>query len=557
MRGYDGNRSVSPDLDALLPLSFNITTVLMPCITVIFILAVPVFEENLHAATYYVACDTGDDTNDGVSELHAWKSASKVAKFGFANGDKILFKRGCVWEDVSIKITRSFELGAYGDAAALPQLLGAVRANFRRLPGLQNVFSTSAEIEPSSPVGKEILVVHDQRHGQFYKKVSNIESLGDSGKFYYDLPSRMLYVFPLEGTDLQHDVLIGSKPHIVEFQQIDVERVVIDGLELSFANEYAVGFWYQGSGTKNGSLKIANCLISGNAYQAIHIGGTNTFRDVDIVNNTITANGNEGIYIGYIKGLERGEVVTQRLRISGNVIGGQGFGWRSEGPDSAAGGEGIDIKKGVAAATIDHNTVFDITASYGIGTQSSNVIIENNTVRNVQMWGTTQESNVAAGIYLDAYDNKGPVVVRGNTVTTSNTHGIVIRGDAQLRPRVEIYDNVISVDEPFSPFAFTSQNLTNTIIRNNRTQGGRAGLAVVKPCCRPANVEVHHNDFRNVSVPLVAAQDVSAGVRVYSNVFCFKGVVNAGQKNAIPNNTFSNACASSNSLGPPQQLQVR
>jgi hypothetical protein len=509
----------------------------------------------LNAATYYVACDTGDDANEGVSELDAWKSASKASTFNFIHGDKILFKRGCTWEDVSLKVTHSMEFGAYGDGAR-PQLIGATRANLWRRLGSQNVFFTVAEIEPSSPVGKEILVVHDKQHGQFYKKVPTIGSLDDSGRFYYDLPARILYVFPLEGTDLPYDVLIGSKPHILEFQQTNVERVVIDGLELSFANEYAIGFWYQGSGTKNGSLKIANCLITGNAYQAIHIGGTNTFKDVDILNNTITANGNEGIYIGYIKGKEKGEVVTRQLRVSGNSIGGGGFGWRGEGPSSAANGEGIDIKRGIVSAIIDHNTVFDLTAQYGIGAQSSNIIIEHNTIRDVQMWGTTQESSVA-GIFLDAYDNKGTTVVRGNTITTPGTHGIVIRGDADLRPRFEIYDNDVLVEAPFSPFAFTSQNITNTLIRNNRTKGGRAGLAILKPCCPPADVDVHDNDIRDVSVPVVSVQNVSAGLRIYSNSFCFKGVVDAGQKSIFPNNTFSSECTSVRRLNPPQDIQVR
>src|SRR5262245_8015616 len=165
----------------------------------------------LNAATYYVACDTGDDGSEGMSELSAWQSASKVSRFPFMNGDKVLFKRGCTWEDVSLKLTRSMEFGAYGDGAP-PQLIGATRANLWRRLGSQNVFATAAEIEPSSPVGKEILVVHDKKHAQFYKKVPTLGSLDASGKFYYDLPAKMLYVFPVEGTDLPHDVLIGSKP---------------------------------------------------------------------------------------------------------------------------------------------------------------------------------------------------------------------------------------------------------------------------------------------------------------------------------------------------------
>lgn len=525
-------------------------------LAIIVLLALPATVENLHAETFYVSCDTGDDANDGVSERHAWKSASKTARFEFMNGDRILFKRGCVWEDVSIKITRSVELGAYGDAAALPQLIAAAHVRVWSKPDPRGIVYTFRAIEPGVPSIKEILIVYDARHSRFYEKVRALESLDAPGKFFHDSESNGLHVFPLEGADLQRDMLISSRPHVLEFQTVNVERVVVDGLHLSFANEYAIGFWYQSSGTRNGYLKVVNSLFSGNAYQAIHIGGTNSFRDVDIVNNTITANGNEGIYIGYIKGSEEGEVVTGMLRISGNTIGGLGFGWRSKGLGSAANGEGIDIKKGVAAAMIDHNTIADLTGFYGIGVQSSNAIIEQNTIRNVHMRDAPPDSGIA-GIMVDANESNGPTVVRGNRVDVRGANGIAIRGHGDRKPRFEIYDNAITVEEPYFPIAFTSQNVTNTVIRNNRMQGGRAGLWVQRPCCPPANVEFHGNDVRGVSVPFLAAQDVSAGVRIYGNDFCLKGAVDAGQKTATPNNTFSNNCAFSNSPVPPQQLQAR
>ncbi len=349
--------------------------VLIACLSVV---------DDLKAATYYVACDTGDDANEGVSESTAWKSTSRVSSFAFVNGDKVLFKKGCTWKDASIKISRSVEFGAYGVAATAPQLMGATSSRNWSSLGSRGIFFTQAAIEPGVPSIKEILIVHDQIHSRFYDKVRALESLDSVGKFFHDVAASTLYVFPLEGANLQQDIHFSSKPHIFEFQQVNVERVVVDGLQISFANEYAIGFWYQSSGTRNGSLKVVNCTFFGNAYQAIHIGGTNSFRDVDILNNTITANGNEGMYIGYIKGSEEGEVVTGLLRISGNTIGGEGFGWRSDGPGSAANGDGIDIKKGVAAAIIDNNTIFDLIGFYGIGVQSSNVVIEKNTIRDIK-----------------------------------------------------------------------------------------------------------------------------------------------------------------------------
>lgn len=495
----------------------------------------------LQAAIYYVACESGNDAHEGLSEAEAWQSAGKVSTFDFQDGDRVRFKRGCTWEDVSIKISRSLTFEAYGPAVAPPRLMAAARKRSWSKPFAKGLVFTKAGIAPGSPSPKEILIVRDEKHSRFYERVHALALLDSAGQFFHDVAAGTLYVIPIAGVDLQQDLYISSKPHVLEFQPVNVERVMVDGLHLSFANQYAIGFWYQSSGAMNGSLKIENCTFTGNAYQAIHIGGTNTFKDVEILNNTITANGHEGIYIGYVKGKEEGEVVTGMLRISGNMIGGLGFGWRSEGLGSAANGDGIDIKKGVAAAVIDHNTIVDVNGSYGIGAQTSNVLIENNTIRDVHMSGATADSSIA-GIFVDAYDNKGPTVVRGNTVTTPAANGVVIRGNAERKPRVEIYDNEIAVGDLYFPFAFTSQNVTNTLIRNNRARGGQAGLAVLKPCCPPAGVEFRDNIVRDVSSPLVSAQDVSAGVLVQSNVFCLKSPVDARLRTILPNNIFSSDC---------------
>ncbi|NWF72924.1 MAG: right-handed parallel beta-helix repeat-containing protein [Nitrospirae bacterium] len=507
------------------------------------------------AATYYVACDTGRDANDGLSELRPWQSAAKVATFPFLNGDVVFFKKGCRWEDVSIKISKSLHFGAYGEGSSPPQLLGSRRASAWTKIDFRGVFVTEAALEQGVPSRREILIVHDDKNGRFYSRTGSLDSVDAPGKFFHDVPGSRLYVFPLPDVDLSRNLHIASKPHVLEFQRTDVERVVVDGLSLSFANEYAIGFWYQSSGTNNGSLTVSNCSFFGNAYQAIHIGGTNTFQEVDILKNTVTANGNEAFYIRYLKRNEEGEVIKRLLRISGNTIGGQGFGWRSEGPESAANGDGIDIKAGVAAAVIDHNMVFDVAGMYGIGVQSSNVLIEHNTVGNIRMWNAPPETSVA-GIFVDPYDSKGTVVVRNNKVAVSGANGIVIRGDATRRPAVEIYENDIAVEAPYFAVAFTSQNVTNTVIRNNRIKGGQAALFFMKPCCPPSHVEIHDNDFRGMAAPFVTAQDLSAGVRFYSNSFCFSGLVDPAYAHKLAGNAVSSGCEVIQPQ-PPQGILVK
>jgi len=70
-------------------------------------------------ATYYVDSELGDDKNTGTSESTAWKSFSNINKVIFEAGNKILLKRGGVWQGQiapkgSGTPTNPITLGAYG-----------------------------------------------------------------------------------------------------------------------------------------------------------------------------------------------------------------------------------------------------------------------------------------------------------------------------------------------------------------------------------------------------------------------------------------------------------
>lgn len=48
-------------------------------------------------ATYYIDCSNGNDTNNGTSVASAWKTISKANTAPLNPGDKLLFKRECIW----------------------------------------------------------------------------------------------------------------------------------------------------------------------------------------------------------------------------------------------------------------------------------------------------------------------------------------------------------------------------------------------------------------------------------------------------------------------------
>jgi hypothetical protein len=68
--------------------------------------------------TYYVDC-AGSDSNLGISQSSPWRSLSKASNAPLLPGDKLLFRRGCVW-DGTLSLKRSgtvllpITVGAYG-----------------------------------------------------------------------------------------------------------------------------------------------------------------------------------------------------------------------------------------------------------------------------------------------------------------------------------------------------------------------------------------------------------------------------------------------------------
>jgi hypothetical protein len=81
------------------------------------------------AATYYVDAAGGNDSRDGLSEATAWATLEKVNARTYQPGDRILLKRGSVWNSARLAAPGSGALGApivvsaYG-SGALPVING-------------------------------------------------------------------------------------------------------------------------------------------------------------------------------------------------------------------------------------------------------------------------------------------------------------------------------------------------------------------------------------------------------------------------------------------------
>ena len=73
-------------------------------------------------ADYFVDATGGSDATDGLSELNAWKTISKVNAASFVAGDTISFKRGETWRETLTvpsagSVGNPIIFGAFGSGA--------------------------------------------------------------------------------------------------------------------------------------------------------------------------------------------------------------------------------------------------------------------------------------------------------------------------------------------------------------------------------------------------------------------------------------------------------
>jgi hypothetical protein len=112
--------------------------------------------------TYYLSSSTGNDSNDGLSELTPWKTLSKIYESAsipntFIPGDNILLKKGDSWEG-QIKVdylgktgAEPILIGAYGpESEPKPIIYGDGRnLSWRPVPGYSGVYETNLGVGSS------------------------------------------------------------------------------------------------------------------------------------------------------------------------------------------------------------------------------------------------------------------------------------------------------------------------------------------------------------------------------------------------------------------------
>ena len=138
--------------------------------------------EEKEVRTFYVDSMAGQDTNNGFSDKHAFKTLERISSVKFRPGDHVLLKRGCTFsgklilKSVSGSEEQPVVIRAYGESAGKPIIDAQGYHSGIHIVGSQHI--QISDIEVTNDGGKSLEKrARLERHGVFvaaYPKTSHI-----------------------------------------------------------------------------------------------------------------------------------------------------------------------------------------------------------------------------------------------------------------------------------------------------------------------------------------------------------------------------------------------
>ncbi|MBQ7821574.1 MAG: S-layer homology domain-containing protein [Clostridia bacterium] len=231
--------------------------------------------------TYYVS-PKGDDNNDGLTPVTAFKSVSKVSGARFLKpGDAVLFERGGVFRCTEqLNTVQGVTYSAYGSGAK-PKLVGAIDASHVSMweeTEVKNVYALSLFLEDIDTLHNDIgQIIFDNgkawgiklQDGHWIGTNSNgLEMIatgtpsvkGPEGvrhdlEFWYDRNGAKLYLYSKDGNPAERFTTVDVCPNINAIRF--TSNNVIDNLEIYGYGRHGI---LAGSGTEN--VTVQYCVLS-------------------------------------------------------------------------------------------------------------------------------------------------------------------------------------------------------------------------------------------------------------------------------------------------------
>jgi hypothetical protein len=269
------------------------------------------------AATYYVDCENGRDTNDGRSLLTAWRTIERVNQLTCGPGDSILLKRNCAWHGPGFNasgngtVAAPVTLADYGDPTLPRPIIDGVGPHEPAVL-LQNVQNwTIRNLELT-------------QHGQTPQNLDANNEKGKDADQYSD--ESMRAVVHVLGLGAPNDANCGEGCAV---RNILLENLLVhDG---SWTGIYASGGYYQLKSARFGV--VDNLMISRAESFNHHKAGieiTCTYyqtpiyatSNVWVLNSHLHDNGGDGVMVGPVRnGLLEGNVCAYNGRVRNARLG--------------------------------------------------------------------------------------------------------------------------------------------------------------------------------------------------------------------------------------------
>lgn len=209
------------------------------------------------AATYYVS-NSGNDSNNGLSEATPWKTIAKVGGFKFADEDVILFNRGDVWRESMCILHDHLSFGAYGsgekpivDGADIIHTMSSLGTNIWQKTGLT--------IQPN-------LMYLNHTIGNQKISLGACTSVGD---WYWDSGTKVLSVY--SAIDPSGNIELGQRHKI--FNLGSGNYINISNLTIQHSNENSIpdSEWWSGALYMSGVnfITIIGCTIQENGMYGV------------------------------------------------------------------------------------------------------------------------------------------------------------------------------------------------------------------------------------------------------------------------------------------------
>lgn len=471
--------------------------------------------------TYYIDSQNGNDTNSGDSENRPWKTLKNLERITLNPGDRILLKRGSVFNE-ELKINQSgtnrdkIVIDAYGSGN--PPIINGTR------------LTTASEWQPSTQRANVYriktnagnIIVNDKKGTE--KK--NINSLKNDGDYYKDYYSRIantdghLYVY-LSRPISEYKLEISTINNLLTIK--NNSHITIRNIHFRGANQHNILITNDDPTRVDSQITIENIVSSEARYSGIYLQHT---RSNTIRNSEIRDNGQEGIrmLVREERFSNLGYNLIESNRVYNNVM----PGILSEGYTS-----GIPMRGNV----IKNNTVFNNGDGIYIRYTQDTFVLNNTVYSN----NNTNYFGEGDGIPLQSSSNN---VIAGNIVFKHRNSGLHIWGGQPTAEKPKygrtdnnVFYNNISYENRRGFFISSSYSDNNkfyyNLVYKNTTSGLHIGHAASK------NNEFFNNTIvkNQKSIQFYNGSETSSN-KYYNNIFALNKAGFSGHTQPLQN--FSN-----------------